>query len=156
MQLTPRSTQQTLSDGQCDNGTSEGMYSEVHSFWPVEFSNGGLEASQWCSDSVMFSLFPLSASVRTVDLDTLKFQANKHPHLATSPRPIGSFASATNSSTGQNPCNALYKANGFPQSVFVSALSHYVRNKCDCNRMSDKRLVFHLILPRLSQWVRDI
>ena len=30
--------------------------SAVHSFWPVEFSNGRLGASHLCSDSVMFGL----------------------------------------------------------------------------------------------------
>jgi len=45
MQLTPRSTQQTLSDGRCYNETGAGMYSAVHGFWPVEISDGGLEAS---------------------------------------------------------------------------------------------------------------
>jgi len=57
MQLTPRSTQQTLSDGQCDNGTGAAMYSAVRGFWPVEFSNGGLEAAATAS-CLAYSLSP--------------------------------------------------------------------------------------------------
>jgi hypothetical protein len=75
------------------------QYSAVCGFRPVEFSNGRLGASQhWC-DTVRFGLV-LSASVSTVDIVTAKFQANKHPPLATLPHPVGPSASSTNSSTG--------------------------------------------------------
>jgi hypothetical protein len=40
--------------------------------------------------------------VGTADLVTLKFQANKHPLLATSSYPEGSYAGPAKSSTGQN------------------------------------------------------
>ena len=40
--------------------------------------------------------------VGTADLVTVKFQANKHPPLATSPYPEGSSAGSAKSSTGQN------------------------------------------------------
>jgi len=51
-------------------------------FWPMEFSNGRLGATHYCSDSVMFPLAILSAFLSTVDFVTLKFQANKHTPLA--------------------------------------------------------------------------
>jgi len=41
MQLTPRSTQQTLSDGQSDSGTGAGMYSAVHGFGLWNFQTVG-------------------------------------------------------------------------------------------------------------------
>ena len=56
----------------------------------------------------MFRLVLLSAAVSTVDLVTLKFQANKRPPLAISQQPIGPPATSANSSTGQKPCTALY------------------------------------------------
>lgn len=83
------------------------VYSAVLGFWPEELSNGRLGASHWCSDRVIFSLL-LSATVTTVDLVTLKFQANLHPPLATSRHPAGPSASSSNSSTGQKPCTAIY------------------------------------------------
>jgi hypothetical protein len=49
----------------------------------------------------MFDLALLSAFVSTSVLVTLKFQANIHPPLATSPHPVGSFASSVKTSTGQ-------------------------------------------------------
>jgi len=73
---------------------------------PAEFSNGRLGASQHCCNPVMFVLV-LSASVNTVDLVTVKFQANTHPPLATSPHPVGPSTRTANSSTGQKPCNAI-------------------------------------------------
>jgi len=127
MQLT-RSTQQILSNGQWDScgyvycspwflacgifqrwGGSESLMQRKRHVWPIPSLRLRKYSWPWHT----------------------KFQANKLPNLATSPRPVGSSASSTNSSTGQNPCTVLYKANGFPQSVFVSALFHYVRNKCD-------------------------
>jgi hypothetical protein len=39
---------------------------------------------------------------------TLKFQANKHPPLATSPHQVGPSASSAISSTGQKPRTSLY------------------------------------------------
>jgi hypothetical protein len=39
----------------------------------------------------------VSASISTVDLATLNFQANKTPSLATSPHPVGPSASSANS-----------------------------------------------------------
>ena len=59
----------------------------------------------------------------TVDLVTLKFHANKHSPLATSAYTVGPSASSTNSSTGPNPCTALYKAKGFPHSFCFSVNS---------------------------------
>jgi len=50
----------------------------------------------------MFGLILLSA----VDLVTLKFQADKHPILTTSPHPVGPSASSAASSTSQT--HALY------------------------------------------------
>jgi hypothetical protein len=50
------------------------------------------------------------ASVRTVDLVTLKLQANKHPPLATSPQPVDPSASSANSSPSQTPSTALQLA----------------------------------------------
>jgi hypothetical protein len=53
----------------------------------------------------MFGLILLSTSVSAVDLVTLKFQADKHPILTTSPQPVGPSASST-ASTSQT--HALY------------------------------------------------
>ena len=55
----------------------------------------------------MFDVVLLSIS--TVYLDTLIFEANKHPPLATSPQPVGPSASSANSSTSHKPCTALYQ-----------------------------------------------
>jgi len=54
--------------------------SAMHGFGPIEFSNGRLGTSHEFSDIVMFGLAFLSASIRTANLVTPKFQANKrHP-----------------------------------------------------------------------------
>jgi len=58
----------------------------------------------------VFGLVLRCASVSTVDL-TLKFQANKHPPLTTSPHPVGPFASSANSSTGQKLCTCTIREN---------------------------------------------
>jgi hypothetical protein len=81
------------------------FYSAEHCFWPVKFSCGRLGESHYNSDSV--SLVLLSASISTVDLVTPKFQANKHPPLATSPQPVGPSVSLANFSACQKPCTAL-------------------------------------------------
>lgn len=60
--------------------------SAVHCFWQVKFSCGRL---------------------RTTDLVTLNFQANKHWILTTSPQLVGPSASSAISSTGHKPCTAL-------------------------------------------------
>jgi len=49
----------------------------------------------------MFGLALVSAFVSTSVLVTLKFQANIHPPLATSPHPVGLSASSAKTSTGQ-------------------------------------------------------
>jgi hypothetical protein len=56
----------------------------------------------------MFGLVLLSTPVSAVDLLTLKFQAHKHPHLATSLHPVGPSASSANCSYGHKPHTALY------------------------------------------------
>jgi hypothetical protein len=53
----------------------------------------------------MFRLVLLSASVSTVHLATLKFQANKHPPLAISPQAI---VLPANSANRPKPCTVLY------------------------------------------------
>jgi len=83
------------------------LIGQCNVFWLVEFSNGRLGASQCFSHSVVFGLALLSTSINTVDLVTLKFQANEHPLLATSPHPVGPSASFANSYTGQKPFTAL-------------------------------------------------
>jgi hypothetical protein len=55
----------------------------------------------------MFGLLS-SLSLRTVELVTQHFQANKHPPLATSPHPLGPSASSPKFSTDQNRSNVLY------------------------------------------------
>jgi hypothetical protein len=65
----------------------------------------------------MFGLVLLSTSVSTGDLVTLKFQANKHPPLATSPHPIGSSASSTDSSRANN--HALHYKTAVHKMIFV-------------------------------------
>jgi hypothetical protein len=55
----------------------------------------------------MFGLVILSATVSTVVLVALRFQANKHPPLATFPHSAGPSASSTNSSTRQKSYTAL-------------------------------------------------
>jgi hypothetical protein len=64
----------------------------------------------------MFGLFLLSAYLSTDDLVTLKFQANEHPPLATSPHPVGPSARFANSSTGQKPCTKKMK--NFEEKLF--------------------------------------
>lgn len=56
----------------------------------------------------MIRLDLLSAAVSTVDLATLKFQANKHRPLAISQQAVDPPANSTNSFTGQKPRTALY------------------------------------------------
>jgi len=58
----------------------------------------------------VFGLVLLSASLSTVDLVVLKFQANKHPPLATSPHPIGPAASSANPTQTKN--HELHYNNG--------------------------------------------
>jgi hypothetical protein len=55
----------------------------------------------------VLSILPLHLR-KQADLVKLKFQANKHLPLATSPHPVGPSASSANTSTGQKPCSALY------------------------------------------------
>jgi len=78
----------------------------VHGFWLVEFSHDRLGASHYFSD--MFGLVLLSSCVSTLDLVTLKVEANEHPPLAILPPPIGPSASSATSSTGQKPITVLY------------------------------------------------
>jgi len=54
-------------------------FSGVQGFWPVESSNSRLGGVYNAASYLV--LYLLSASVGTVDLVTLKFQANKHPPL---------------------------------------------------------------------------
>jgi hypothetical protein len=65
----------------------------------------GLERVSTAANPVVFVVV-LSASVNTVDLVTVKLQANTHPPLATSTHPVGPSTS-TNNSTGQKPCTAI-------------------------------------------------
>jgi hypothetical protein len=76
----------------------------MHGLWTVEFSNGRLRASHYCSDRVVFgySLPPLC----TADLVTQRFQANEHSLPATFTYPVGPSASSFNSSTAQKPRTA--------------------------------------------------
>jgi len=50
----------------------------------------------------------VSASAITADLVRLKFQANKHPPLATSPHSVSSSASFAITTAAQKPTTALY------------------------------------------------
>ena len=78
----------------------------MHGLWTVEFSNGRLGASHYCSKRVVFgySLPPQS----TADLVTHKFLANEHPLPAIFTYPVDPFASSLNSSTAQKPQTAQY------------------------------------------------
>jgi hypothetical protein len=58
--------------------------------------------------SYKFGLVLLAAYVSTADRVTLKFQANERPPLASSPHPVGPYASSANSPTGQKPCTVVY------------------------------------------------
>jgi len=79
----------------------------------------------------VFGLVLVSASESTADLVTLKFQANKHPPLATAPRQLGPSASSAKSSTGQKPCNALYLLNRKLRNWQSFRLSKILRLLCN-------------------------
>ena len=55
------------------------MYSAVHGFWPVHFSNGRQGACLFCGDASCLVQRLLSATVSTVERVTPKFPANEHP-----------------------------------------------------------------------------
>jgi hypothetical protein len=82
--------------------TQSKLLAERHGRGTAWYCESALSASHQCRDTAVFGLVILCASINTVGLATLMFQANKHPPLATSPHLAGPFAKTLTPAPAKN------------------------------------------------------